>query len=117
MPFLAELLKLLVSVYLLREQQRSAPEAARMTRTWQSVALFPFPSIIYWVHNNVQVRILMPPLSPCLSCCKFPAASCHAQFLSTAYLHSRTISLVAIVSRIAKAPGCMSLIFFNPIHQ
>lgn len=33
-----------------------------MTRTWQSVALFPIPSIIYWVHNNVQVRRL------CTSC-------------------------------------------------
>lgn len=33
-----------------------ALQAARMTRTWQSIALFPIPSIIYWVHNNVQVR-------------------------------------------------------------
>lgn len=83
-PFLAELLKLLVSVYLLREQQRSAPEAARMTRTWQSVALFPFPSIIYWVHNNVQARIPVPPLPPPLSCYTFPAAFCQAQSISTA---------------------------------
>lgn len=30
-------------------------QAARMTRTWQSILLFPIPSIIYWVHNNVQV--------------------------------------------------------------
>ena len=27
-----------------------------MTRTWQSIALFPIPSVIYWIHNNVQVR-------------------------------------------------------------
>lgn len=31
-------------------------QAARMTRTWQSILLFPIPSIIYWLHNNVQVR-------------------------------------------------------------
>ena len=54
-PFLAECLKLAVSLYLLRSQMRSNPEAARMTRSWSSIALFPIPSIIYWVHNNVQV--------------------------------------------------------------
>lgn len=53
-PFLAELVKLLVSFYLLRKQQAESPELARMTRTWQSIMLFPVPSLIYWVHNNVQ---------------------------------------------------------------
>mmetsp|Transcript_20867 Transcript_20867/g.62797 ORF Transcript_20867/g.62797 Transcript_20867/m.62797 type:complete len:334 (+) Transcript_20867:371-1372(+) len=53
-PFLAELLKLLISIHLLRQQLRTSPEVARMTRTWQSMALFPVPSVIYWVHNNVQ---------------------------------------------------------------
>lgn len=53
-PFLAELLKLVVSFRLLRRQQRDAPELARMTKTWRSVMLFPVPSLIYWVHNNVQ---------------------------------------------------------------
>lgn len=54
-PFLAEALKLSISAWLLRGQMRTAPEAAQMTRTWASVMLFPVPSVIYWVHNNVQV--------------------------------------------------------------
>lgn len=40
-------------------------QAARMTRTWQSILMFPIPSIIYWLHNNVQVgtaKHLHPPL-------------------------------------------------------
>lgn len=57
-PFLAELIKLLVSFYLLRKQQRETPEHARMTQTWQSIMLFPVPSLIYWVHNNVQFYTL-----------------------------------------------------------
>lgn len=107
-PFLAEALKLTVSMYLLRSQQRTNPEvdilgftvelfesfsymrpgwnsqfstilcdhmqAARMTRTWQSVLLFPIPSIIYWVHNNVQV---------CGCCCRFKMAFIQALPCST----------------------------------
>jgi solute carrier family 35 (UDP-sugar transporter), member A1/2/3 len=57
-PFLGETLKLVISLFLLSEQFRKNPEAARMTRTWSSVMLFPVPSIIYWIHNNVQVRFL-----------------------------------------------------------
>lgn len=57
-PFLAELLKLLVSFYLLRKQQKETPELARMTQTWQSIMLFPVPSLIYWVHNNVQASVV-----------------------------------------------------------
>ena len=57
-PFLAEALKFCISAWLLRGQMRTAPEAAQMTRTWASVMLFPIPSVIYWIHNNVQVLAL-----------------------------------------------------------
>ena len=54
-PFLSEALKFSISAWLLRGQLRTAPEAAQMTRTWGSIMLFPIPSVIYWIHNNVQV--------------------------------------------------------------
>ncbi|KAJ6818390.1 CMP-sialic acid transporter 1 [Iris pallida] len=56
-PFLAEVFKLLVSSFFLwREFQASSPP--RMTTEWRSVRLFPIPSIIYLVHNNVQFSTL-----------------------------------------------------------
>ncbi|KAF8380098.1 hypothetical protein HHK36_027568 [Tetracentron sinense] len=56
-PFLAEVFKLLVSSFLLwRECQASPPP--RMTTEWKSVRLFPIPSIIYLIHNNVQFATL-----------------------------------------------------------
>jgi hypothetical protein len=55
-PLLAEALKLAVSTYLLARQRRVAPEAARTTRSLRGAALFVVPSIIYWLHNNVQAR-------------------------------------------------------------
>uniref|UniRef100_A0A5B6YN47 CMP-sialic acid transporter 1 n=1 Tax=Davidia involucrata TaxID=16924 RepID=A0A5B6YN47_DAVIN len=56
-PFLAEAFKLLVSSFLLwRECQRSPPP--RMTTEWKSVRLYPIPSIIYLIHNNVQFATL-----------------------------------------------------------
>ena len=54
-PFLAEALKFFISAWLFRRQARQTPDAAQITRTWESVMLFPVPSIIYWIHNNVQV--------------------------------------------------------------
>lgn len=54
-PFLAEVLKFLISAWLFRRQSRLTPDAAQITRTWESAMLFPVPSIIYWIHNNVQV--------------------------------------------------------------
>ncbi|CAL8470883.1 g10425 [Coccomyxa elongata] len=53
-PLLAEILKLLISSFLLQRQRRSNPEAARITRHWRTAILFLVPSIIYWLHNNVQ---------------------------------------------------------------
>ncbi|KAK2976659.1 hypothetical protein RJ640_012333 [Escallonia rubra] len=57
-PFLAEAFKLLVSsVFLWRECQSSTP--SRMTTEWKSIRLYPIPSIIYLIHNNVQFATLM----------------------------------------------------------
>lgn len=53
-PFLAECLKLLISCYLLGSQIKNNPDQAKITREWRTVLLFPIPSVIYWVHNNVQ---------------------------------------------------------------
>lgn len=56
-PFLAEIFKLLVSSFLLwKECKSSSPP--RMTTEWKTVRLFPIPSIIYLVHNNVQFATL-----------------------------------------------------------
>ncbi|KAK4804101.1 hypothetical protein SAY86_003918 [Trapa natans] len=56
-PFLAEVFKLLVSSMLLWREIQSLP-STRMTTEWRSVRLFPIPSIIYLVHNNVQFATL-----------------------------------------------------------
>lgn len=56
-PFLAEVFKLLVSsIFLWRECKKSPPP--RMTTEWKSVRLYPIPSIIYLIHNNVQFATL-----------------------------------------------------------
>ncbi|GFY92335.1 nucleotide-sugar transporter family protein [Actinidia rufa] len=56
-PFLAEVFKLVVSGFLLwREIKTSTPP--RMTTDWKSVRLYPIPSIIYLIHNNVQFATL-----------------------------------------------------------
>ena len=57
-PLLAELLKLCISSYLLSKQKRQQPEAARITKRWRTALLFLVPSIIYWIHNNVQFLTL-----------------------------------------------------------
>ena len=54
-PLLAELLKLCISSYLFTKQQ---PEAARATKRLRTALLFLVPSIIYWIHNNVQFLTL-----------------------------------------------------------
>ncbi|KAG8475148.1 hypothetical protein CXB51_031998 [Gossypium anomalum] len=57
-PFLAEVFKLIVSsVFLWRERKKSPPP--KMTTDWKSVRLFPIPSVIYLIHNNVQFATLM----------------------------------------------------------
>ncbi|KAG0454727.1 hypothetical protein HPP92_024019 [Vanilla planifolia] len=57
-PFLAEIFKLLVSIFFLwREFNSSSPP--RMTTEWKSVRLFIVPSVIYLVHNNVQFATLI----------------------------------------------------------
>lgn len=50
-------LQLLVSSFLLwRELQRLPPPL--MTTEWKSIRLYPIPSIIYLIHNNVQFATL-----------------------------------------------------------
>ncbi|KAI3876833.1 hypothetical protein MKX03_015104 [Papaver bracteatum] len=56
-PFLAEVFKLLVSSFFLWRECKSSTRP-RMTTEWRSVCLFPIPSIIYLVHNNVQFATL-----------------------------------------------------------
>ncbi|CAN6460826.1 unnamed protein product [Victoria cruziana] len=57
-PFLAEVFKLAVSCFLLwRESRSSIPP--KMTTDWRSVRLFPIPSVIYLIHNNVQFATLI----------------------------------------------------------
>ncbi|XP_068659930.1 CMP-sialic acid transporter 1-like [Aristolochia californica] len=56
-PFLAEVLKLVVSSFLLWRECR-ASSSPRITTEWKSVRLFPIPSIIYLIHNNVQFATL-----------------------------------------------------------
>ena len=64
-PLLAELLKLLISSALLQRQRKHSPEAARVTRNWRTSALFLVPSLIYWLHNNVQFVTLRCASSSC----------------------------------------------------
>ncbi|XP_030470165.2 CMP-sialic acid transporter 1 [Syzygium oleosum] len=56
-PFLAEAFKLAVSSLLLWREIRTSP-SMRMTTDWRSVRLYPIPSIIYLIHNNVQFATL-----------------------------------------------------------
>ncbi|KAL4567023.1 hypothetical protein LXL04_022593 [Taraxacum kok-saghyz] len=56
-PFLAEIFKLIVSsIFLWRECKKSPPP--RMTTDWKTIRLYPIPSVIYLIHNNVQFATL-----------------------------------------------------------
>ncbi|KAL9230968.1 hypothetical protein vseg_006249 [Gypsophila vaccaria] len=56
-PFLAEVFKLIVSSILLWREVRTSP-SVRMTTDWKTARLFPIPSVIYLIHNNVQFATL-----------------------------------------------------------
>ncbi|OAY56403.1 CMP-sialic acid transporter 1 isoform X2 [Manihot esculenta] len=56
-PFLAEFFKLVVSGLLLWREHRTSP-SVRMTTDWRTVRLYPIPSVIYLIHNNVQFATL-----------------------------------------------------------
>ncbi|WCJ22379.1 CMP-sialic acid transporter 1 [Euphorbia peplus] len=58
-PFLAEVFKLLVSSFLLWRECRDSPPPPKMTTDWKTVRLFPIPSVIYLIHNNVQFATLI----------------------------------------------------------
>lgn len=57
-PLLAELIKLLTSALLLSRQISADPKGTQITRDWKSTLLYPIPSLIYLVHNNVQFMTL-----------------------------------------------------------
>ncbi|GBG59137.1 hypothetical protein CBR_g32154 [Chara braunii] len=58
-PFLAELVKLLLSFSFLYKQLRgSPPGSVQMTTTWKSMSLYPIPSVLYLIHNNIQFYTL-----------------------------------------------------------
>lgn len=56
-PFLAEVFKLLVSGILLRREFLRLPPPL-MTKEWKTIRLYPIPSVIYLIHNNVQFATL-----------------------------------------------------------
>mmetsp|Transcript_42015 Transcript_42015/g.50940 ORF Transcript_42015/g.50940 Transcript_42015/m.50940 type:complete len:372 (+) Transcript_42015:151-1266(+) len=57
-PLLSELCKLAVSACLLYRQHKSDPKGTNITVEWKSIRLYPIPSLIYLVHNNVQFMTL-----------------------------------------------------------
>ncbi|KAB2608850.1 CMP-sialic acid transporter 1-like [Pyrus ussuriensis x Pyrus communis] len=57
-PYLAEVFKLIVSSLLLWRECRISP-SVRITTDWRSVRLYPIPSVIYLIHNNVQFATLV----------------------------------------------------------
>ncbi|XP_058738743.1 CMP-sialic acid transporter 1 [Vicia villosa] len=56
-PFLAEVFKLAVSSLLLWKECQKSP-LPKMTTEWKTVSLYPIPSVIYLIHNNVQFATL-----------------------------------------------------------
>ncbi|EXC02948.1 CMP-sialic acid transporter 1 [Morus notabilis] len=57
-PFLAEVFKLVVSSILLWRECQASP-STQMTTDWKTVRLYPIPSVIYLIHNNVQFATLV----------------------------------------------------------
>eukprot|EP00899_Mesostigma_viride_P016116 jgi/Mesvir1/24505/Mv21853-RA.2 len=57
-PFLAECIKFCMSVLLLHRQRSRDPLGTHVTTDWRSIRLFPIPSVIYLVHNNIQFLTL-----------------------------------------------------------
>ena len=53
-PFFSELVKLFVSAYVLFVNLARNRSATHVTTHWASVLLYPIPSLVYLVHNNVQ---------------------------------------------------------------
>ncbi|KAL1561949.1 CMP-sialic acid transporter 1-like isoform X1 [Salvia divinorum] len=56
-PFLAEVFKLIVSSMMLWKECQASPPP-KITTDWRSVRLYPIPSVIYLIHNNVQFATL-----------------------------------------------------------
>ena len=56
--FLAEGLKLLIAAQLLRAARRRDPAGNPMTRDFKTMVMFPVPSVIYLVQNNIQFVFL-----------------------------------------------------------
>lgn len=58
-PFLSEMLKLGISAVVLQWQLSRNPRGTKITQGWGTAILYPIPSVIYLVHNNVQVAFLL----------------------------------------------------------
>ncbi|EFJ23737.1 hypothetical protein SELMODRAFT_102373 [Selaginella moellendorffii] len=56
-PFLSELLKLAFSGVFLWNEVRSS-SSTQITGDWKTMRLYPIPSVIYLIHNNVQFATL-----------------------------------------------------------
>eukprot|EP00898_Chlorokybus_atmophyticus_P003500 jgi/Chlat1/4150/Chrsp27S00313 len=56
-PLLAEIIKFIACAVLLSRQVAREP-GTQITYDWRSVRLYPIPSLIYLVHNNVQFMTL-----------------------------------------------------------
>ena len=52
-PLFSELVKLILSMILLRRQIKRDTQQTQMTTDLRSVLMFPIPSVIYVMHNNV----------------------------------------------------------------
>lgn len=57
-PLLSELAKLIVSGTLLYQAHSKDPKGTIITLDWKNARLYPIPSLIYLVHNNVQFMTL-----------------------------------------------------------
>eukprot|EP00192_Tetraselmis_astigmatica_P013446 CAMPEP_0117657502 /NCGR_PEP_ID=MMETSP0804-20121206/5365_1 /TAXON_ID=1074897 /ORGANISM="Tetraselmis astigmatica, Strain CCMP880" /LENGTH=320 /DNA_ID=CAMNT_0005463961 /DNA_START=303 /DNA_END=1265 /DNA_ORIENTATION=+ len=53
-PLFSEVTKLVISMFFLYQAKQADPKGTQMTVAWESVRLFPIPSVIYLFHNNVQ---------------------------------------------------------------
>ncbi|MCO5614739.1 hypothetical protein L7F22_069023 [Adiantum nelumboides] len=55
-PLLAELLKLTISIFMLWKEETAT--GIRSSLDWRTARLYPIPSLIYLIHNNVQFATL-----------------------------------------------------------
>ena len=69
----SECIKLLLSGAALLRSMRLDPRGTVVTTDWRTAALFPIPSIIYVVHNNMQFHTMARCLPRSRSAAEAPA--------------------------------------------